>query len=147
MKTFKEYFNKTKAKPTLEDEAKKYKTADGFVESQVTSGVDKNLLSDMKSNIEYLKNNPLIARVNIDDQLGRTDEELLSMGRLSREAKDRIRDIVDIIVVEPKLKFLIDDDIKRLLKIQGYRDEVFTPNADLKSQLTDIWNNVHRNNI
>ena len=68
------------------------------------------------------------------------DEELLSMGRLSREAKDRIRDIVDIIVVEPKLKFLIDDDIKRLLKIQGYRDEVFTPNADLKSQLTDIWN-------
>ena len=104
------------------------KNEDLFAEEKKTQTeeVDPKLTSDLLADMEYLKNNDLVARVHIDNLIGRSDDELLQAGLLTREAKSKIKDIADIVGVEPRLKERIDKKTAELLKIAGYDKNVYS---------------------
>jgi hypothetical protein len=85
-----------------------------------------NLKTDLLANIDYLKTNKLTARINIDYLTGRTDDDLLKAGLLTREAKNKIKDIVDIVEVEPELGKLIDKETAELMKFRGYSKKQYS---------------------
>jgi len=90
--------------------------------------VDPELYNDFKKSMRILKGD-IIARIEIDNQLGRKDSDIRDLGMFTFQAQSAIKDIISIVDkdVAPELRSLIDRDTAKLLKSVGYSDIAYKP--------------------